>query len=116
VANPYCEFAYTGPDLCVPTLNAVWELYTGQAAFRKLHVGQFFEAIVVRNLRPMIPGGMAADYQLLMQSCWSADPNDRCVGMLLAVWRVLTVYAFCCWEVADSGCGGGVLSSLSGSG
>lgn len=58
-------------------LCSVWELYTGQAAFRKLHVGQFFEAIVVRNLRPIIPRGMAADYQLLMQSCWSANPNDR---------------------------------------
>lgn len=60
-----------------PRQHTVWELYTGQAAFRKLHVGQFFEAIVVRNLRPMIPRGMSADYQLLMQSCWSASPTDR---------------------------------------
>jgi hypothetical protein len=68
----------------------VWELYTGQPAFNKLHVGQFFEAVVVRNLRPKIPCGMAADYQLLMQSCWSADPSDRYAVLCLAALPVAT--------------------------
>ena len=77
-----CLFVCSCVSLCV-YYCVVWELYTGQAAFRKLHVGQFFEAIVVRNLRPMIPRGMAADYQLLMQSCWSASPTDRCVANVL---------------------------------
>eukprot|EP00878_Enallax_costatus_P018623 GHUV01019614.1.p1 GENE.GHUV01019614.1~~GHUV01019614.1.p1 ORF type:complete len:911 (+),score=211.03 GHUV01019614.1:148-2880(+) len=55
----------------------LWEIFTGQPAFRKLHYGQFFETVVLRNLRPMIPAGMPADYQLLMEHCWATDPADR---------------------------------------
>eukprot|EP00775_Hariotina_reticulata_P003313 gene3313-3589_t len=55
----------------------MWELYTGQQAFKKLQYGQFFETVVLRNLRPMIPQGMPADYQLLMEHCWATDPQDR---------------------------------------
>jgi hypothetical protein len=38
---------------------------------------QFFETVVLRNLRPMIPQGMPADYQLLMEHCWATDPEGR---------------------------------------
>jgi hypothetical protein len=36
----------------------VWELYTGEDAFQRLqHPGQFFEAVVLSNLRPAVPQG-----------------------------------------------------------
>jgi hypothetical protein len=38
---------------------------------------QFFETVVLRNLRPMVPAGMPADYQLLMEHCWASDPAAR---------------------------------------
>lgn len=39
--------------------TAVWELYTGGYAFQRLqHPGQYFEAVVLHDLRPNIPQGM----------------------------------------------------------
>lgn len=38
---------------------------------------QFYETVVLRNLRPLVPQGMAADYSLLMQHCWASDPLQR---------------------------------------
>ncbi|KAF8061383.1 roco8 [Scenedesmus sp. PABB004] len=55
----------------------MWEIYTGQAAFRKLHYGQYFEVVVLRNLRPLIPPGMPPDYQLLMEHCWATESANR---------------------------------------
>ncbi|KAF8061385.1 Acad10 [Scenedesmus sp. PABB004] len=73
----------------------MWEIYTGQAAFRKLHYAQFFEAIVMRNLRPLVPSGIPADYQLLMEHCWATEPADRpkaprvveCLNLMIAERR-----------------------------
>lgn len=43
-----------GPAAC----PAVWELYTGEHAFQRLqHPGQFFETVVLHDLRPVIPHG-----------------------------------------------------------
>jgi hypothetical protein len=37
----------------------VWELYTGEDAFQRLqHPGQFFETVVLNDLRPVIPQGV----------------------------------------------------------
>lgn len=56
----------------------MWELYTGEDAFQRLqHPGQFFETVVLNDLRPVIPQGMPADYQLLMQHCWATEPAAR---------------------------------------
>jgi hypothetical protein len=77
---PHSCTAFT---LCVPLCEwtfalAVWELYNqGQAAFDKLHYGQFFETVVLRKVRPYVPAGMPADYALLMCQCWAADPAER---------------------------------------
>jgi hypothetical protein len=38
---------------------------------------QFYEHVVLRNLRPLLPAGMPADYSLLMQHCWASDPASR---------------------------------------
>jgi hypothetical protein len=34
---------------------------------RKLHYGQFFEYICLRNLRPLIPAEVPKDYAILME-------------------------------------------------
>lgn len=37
----------------------MWELYTGEDAFQRLqHPGQFFETVVLQDLRPVIPQGV----------------------------------------------------------
>uniref|UniRef100_A0A383W352 Protein kinase domain-containing protein n=1 Tax=Tetradesmus obliquus TaxID=3088 RepID=A0A383W352_TETOB len=56
---------------------SMWEMYTGTAAFKKLHYGQFFEYICLRNLRPLMPADAPKDYAILMESCWAADPANR---------------------------------------
>jgi hypothetical protein len=38
---------------------------------------QFYEYVVLQHLRPILPAGMPADYQLLMQSSWASNPADR---------------------------------------
>lgn len=56
----------------------MWELYhEGQAAFDKLHYGQFFETVVLRKIRPCVPAGMPPDYELLMRQCWAPEPAER---------------------------------------
>eukprot|EP00775_Hariotina_reticulata_P002668 gene2668-2968_t len=56
----------------------LYELYTGTTAFRKLqHVGQFYETVVLHNLRPLVPQQMPADLRLLMEHCWATDPASR---------------------------------------
>lgn len=47
----------------------MWELYTGEYAFQRLqHPGQFFEAVVLHDFRPVIPQGIPCDYQPPMLS------------------------------------------------
>ncbi|WIA14609.1 hypothetical protein OEZ85_003117 [Tetradesmus obliquus] len=55
----------------------MYQLYTGEEAFRNLHYGQFYNAIVVQGARPPVPPDMPSDYALLMQSCWAAEPGER---------------------------------------
>lgn len=44
---------------CACVCGAVWELYTGEDAFQRLqHPGQFFETVVLQDLRPVIPQGV----------------------------------------------------------
>lgn len=55
----------------------MWELFTGQEAFGKLLYGQFFETIVVNDLRPVVPPSMPQDYTTLMEHAWATDPSER---------------------------------------
>lgn len=55
-------------------------LLSHPACTRCLFAGWFValpQVVVLQNLRPQIPTGMPADYQLLMERCWSSDPTDR---------------------------------------
>lgn len=60
-----------------PLLLSLLLLAIAQAAFRKLQYWQFFETVALHGLRPLIPHGMPADYQMLMEHCWQADPSNR---------------------------------------
>lgn len=55
----------------------MWQLFVGHAAYRKLSHGQLMEAVVLRNLRPLVPPDMAADYRLLMERCWASEAAAR---------------------------------------
>jgi hypothetical protein len=50
----------------------MWEAATGSAAFKGLHYGGFYQAVVVDGLRPALPPGMPQDYAALMQAVSSA--------------------------------------------
>jgi hypothetical protein len=39
--------------------------------------GQFFECIVLNDMRPHVPEDMPRDYSMLMLACWSTNPADR---------------------------------------
>jgi hypothetical protein len=45
----------------------MWEAATGATAFKRLHYGGFYQAVVVQGLRPELPPGMPPDYAALMQ-------------------------------------------------
>ncbi|WIA34129.1 hypothetical protein OEZ86_012494 [Tetradesmus obliquus] len=51
----------------------MWTLFTNQPPFKKLHYGQYYEAICLQGLRPLIPANTPVDYKLLMEKCWSTD-------------------------------------------
>jgi hypothetical protein len=54
----------------------MWELYTGEDAFHSLqHPGQFFETVVLQDLRPVIPQGEGSASGLMclfMLICWQS--------------------------------------------
>jgi hypothetical protein len=45
----------------------MWEVATGATAFKRLHYGGFYQAVVVQGLRPELPPAMPQDYAALMQ-------------------------------------------------
>jgi hypothetical protein len=45
----------------------MWEVATGASAFKRLHYGGFYQAVVVEGLRPQLPPDMPPDYTALMQ-------------------------------------------------
>ncbi|WIA16604.1 hypothetical protein OEZ85_013271 [Tetradesmus obliquus] len=55
----------------------MWEAATGKTAFKELHYGSFYQAIVLQGLRPAMPAGMLQDSAALMRQCWAAKPGDR---------------------------------------
>ncbi|WIA28752.1 hypothetical protein OEZ86_011286 [Tetradesmus obliquus] len=52
-------------------------LYTGEQPFGKLLYGQFFETVVVNDLRPVVPDSMPQQYATLMEHCWATAPEQR---------------------------------------
>jgi hypothetical protein len=46
----------------------MWEAATGSAAFKELHYGGFYQAVVVEGARPPLPPALDPDYAALMQA------------------------------------------------
>jgi hypothetical protein len=61
---------------------------------RKLHYGQFYNAIVVEGCRPTVPADMPDDYALLMQKCGAANGGVECC---CTCYASVLVGSSCCW-------------------
>ncbi|XP_076916057.1 uncharacterized protein LOC143575623 [Bidens hawaiensis] len=55
----------------------MWELLTGDEPYTNMHCANVIGGIVNNMLRPTIPTWCDPEWKSLMQSCWSADPQDR---------------------------------------
>ncbi|KAF8058450.1 STY13 [Scenedesmus sp. PABB004] len=66
----------TAADVYAWAITA-WELWTGLDAFSKLSYGQFFQVVVLQDIRPLPPADMAHDYATLIAHAWATDPSDR---------------------------------------
>lgn len=65
--------------------GAVWELYTGEALFEGMTVGQVLYAVVYDNKRPGIPPGAPLAFASLMRDCWKTDPAQRCALIVMPI-------------------------------
>jgi len=76
------------PQLCCRwwwwLFTAVWELYTGEYAFQRLqHPGQFFEAVVLHDFRPVIPQGTHNNMAWILYYSWGQKfEQSKGVGQL----------------------------------
>ncbi|XP_070018538.1 RAF-like serine/threonine-protein kinase PRAF isoform X1 [Nicotiana sylvestris] len=55
----------------------MWELLTGEEPYAELHYGAIIGGIVSNTLRPPVPESCDADWRILMERCWSAEPSER---------------------------------------
>lgn len=55
----------------------LWELFTGEHAFRGVPRALLGHQIASQGLRPVFPEGTPWEYQFLAMRCWETDPNIR---------------------------------------
>lgn len=55
----------------------MWELLTGQPPYQSMQFGFLYEQVAIHGMRPAVPEDTPEGYQLLMQSCWHQDPQQR---------------------------------------
>eukprot|EP00775_Hariotina_reticulata_P004756 gene4756-5006_t len=55
----------------------MWEAWTGEAAFKGLHLGQVCHVVVTQDARPEVPANMPFGFRQLMQQCWAKEPERR---------------------------------------
>jgi hypothetical protein len=77
----------------------MWEVAAGGAAFKGLHYGGFYKAIVVEGLRPELLPAMPQDYAALMQRV--SDGSFR----LSHCKHVLQPSAYARWQQQAQLCG-----------
>lgn len=65
---------------CSSLFPAVCELWTCERVHAHKTAGQVFRGVVEEGLRPPVPADCPARYASLMQSCWEAEPHNRCGG------------------------------------
>lgn len=56
----------------------MWELYSGEALYEGMTVGQVLYAVVYDAKRPPILEGCPPEYAALMRDCWKSEPTKRC--------------------------------------
>lgn len=55
----------------------MWELLTGEEPYGDMHCGSILGGIMNNTLRPQVPNWCDPEWKALMETCWSADPNQR---------------------------------------
>lgn len=71
----------------------MYEVYTGSIAFKNLHYGGFYQAVVLHNKRPRVSHDMPAGYKALMEQVWANAEGrlgtDACLSysVLFYLWR-----------------------------
>ncbi|PON66107.1 Mitogen-activated protein kinase kinase kinase [Trema orientale] len=55
----------------------MWEILTGEEPYADMHCGAIIGGIVNNTLRPAIPKRCDSEWKMLMEECWSADPEAR---------------------------------------
>ncbi|KAL6210903.1 hypothetical protein ACLB2K_016133 [Fragaria x ananassa] len=56
---------------------SMWEILTGEELYANMHCGAIIGGIVKNTLRPPIPQWCDSEWKMLMEECWSADPESR---------------------------------------
>lgn len=56
---------------------ALWEILTGEEPYANMHCGAIIGGIVKNTLRPPIPEKCDTGWRMLMEQCWSAEPEAR---------------------------------------
>uniref|UniRef100_A0A453JSX8 Protein kinase domain-containing protein n=1 Tax=Aegilops tauschii subsp. strangulata TaxID=200361 RepID=A0A453JSX8_AEGTS len=56
---------------------ALWEILTGEEPYANMHCGAIIGGIVNNSLRPPVPETCDPEWRILMEQCWSANPNIR---------------------------------------
>ncbi|CAL9118841.1 unnamed protein product [Musa acuminata var. zebrina] len=55
----------------------MWEILTGEEPYADLHYGAIIGGILSNTLRPPVPEFCGSEWRLLMEQCWSAEPQER---------------------------------------
>ncbi|XWS70668.1 hypothetical protein CRYUN_Cryun03dG0066500 [Craigia yunnanensis] len=55
----------------------MWELLTGEEPYTDFHSEEIIAGIIKGTLRPEIPSWCDPAWRLLMERCWSTDPDSR---------------------------------------
>ncbi|KAF7057026.1 hypothetical protein CFC21_064374 [Triticum aestivum] len=56
---------------------ALWEILTGEEPYANMHCGAIIGGIVNNSLRPPVPETCDPEWRILMEQCWSANPDIR---------------------------------------
>ncbi|KAL6214407.1 hypothetical protein ACLB2K_013841 [Fragaria x ananassa] len=56
---------------------SMWEILTGEEPYANMHCGAIIGGIIKNTLRPPIPQWCDSKWKMLMEECWSADPESR---------------------------------------
>lgn len=56
---------------------AMWEILTGEEPYANMHCGAIIGGILKNTLRPPVPERCDPEWRILMEQCWSSEPDAR---------------------------------------